>query len=282
MRARILRSISELRKALQTERAAGRSIGFVPTMGALHAGHVRLIETSARESDVTVVSIFVNPMQFNDKSDFDRYPRTFKADVSLCESAGAAIVFAPPNEEMYPEPLHAYADVERLTDHLCGAFRPGHFRGVATVVLKLLNIVQPHRAYFGEKDAQQLGVIRRMIADLNVPVEIIAVPTVREADGLAISSRNRRLSQEQRRLAPLLFQALLGATQALAEGQNDASKAIKRALAALESVPIRVEYLEIVDPLDLQPVQRIEAPVLIAIAAWIGDTRLIDNLPYAP
>lgn len=282
MSLRIFQTIAELRAALQTERAAGRSIGFVPTMGALHAGHARLIETSARACNVTVVSIFVNPTQFNDKSDFDRYPRTFEADVSLSESAGAAIIFAPSNKEMYPEPLDTHVDVDRLTQHLCGAFRPGHFRGVATVVLKLLNIVQPNRAYFGEKDAQQLAVIRRLVSDLNVPVEIVPVPTVREADGLAMSSRNRRLSTGERGVAPLLFKALSGAKKALLEGENDAQNAKKVAFSVLENALIRVEYLEIVDPRDLQPVQKIEGPVLIAIAAWLGDTRLIDNLTYTP
>jgi len=282
MSIRIFQTIAELRTALQTERMAGRSIGFVPTMGALHAGHARLIETSARECDITIVSVFVNPTQFNVQSDFDRYPRTLETDVSLSESAGAAIVFAPSDKEMYPEPLDAHVDVDRLTEHLCAAFRPGHFRGVATVVLKLLNIVQPARAYFGEKDAQQLAVIRRLVADLNVPVEISAVPTVREADGLAMSSRNRRLPAEERRIAPLLYEALLGVKKALLEGENDAQNAKKVAFSVLENAPIRVEYLEIVDSRDLQPVQKINVPVLIAIAAWLGDTRLIDNLTYTP
>lgn len=282
MSIRIFQTIAELRTALQTERMVGRFIGFVPTMGALHAGHARLIETSARECDITVVSVFVNPTQFNVQSDFDRYPRTLETDVSLSESAGAAIVFAPSNDEMYPEPLDTHVDVDRLTEHLCGAFRPGHFRGVATVVLKLLNIVQPSRAYFGEKDAQQLAVIRRLVADLNVPVEIAAVPTVREADGLAMSSRNRRLPAEERGTAPLLYKALLGVKKALLEGENDAQNAKKVAFSVLENAPIRVEYLEIVDSCDLQPIQKIDGPVLIAIAAWLGDTRLIDNLTYTP
>jgi pantoate--beta-alanine ligase len=287
---RIVRSIQELRQqlasidALRQHRASvdtprrDRTIGLVPTMGALHAGHGRLIETSVRETDSTVVSIFVNPSQFNDPADFAKYPRTFDTDAALCESLGADIVFAPSEQEMYPEPQRAFVEVAHVSEGLEGKFRPGHFRGVATVVMKLFQIVQPDRAYFGEKDAQQLAVIRRMVADLNVPIEIVGVPTVREADGLAMSSRNQRLAPAERALAPLLYAALQLAERRIAHGSRDPQALKQEAVAALTDPEIRIEYMEIVDPDSMQPVERIEGPVRIAVAAWLGSTRLIDNV----
>jgi pantoate--beta-alanine ligase len=252
------------------------SVGFVPTMGALHAGHAALIEAARRESGVVVVSIFVNPAQFNNQDDLARYPRTLDADMALCRDLGVDIVFAPSAAEVYPEPLECSVDVGRLADHLCGRFRPGHFRGVATVVLKLFQMVQPHRAYFGEKDAQQLAIVRRLAADFNVPIEIVEVPTVREADGLAMSSRNRHLSAEERAVAPVLFQALQDARQRIAAGARDA-RAIREAAEHFVG-NLRLEYFEIVDPVTMQPVDRIERPVRVAGAMWIGSTRLIDNI----
>ncbi len=272
----IVRSIDALRQDLSALRPA--TIGFVPTMGALHAGHGRLIETSVRENACTVVSIFVNPSQFNDPADFTHYPRTFEADAALCESLGAAIVFAPPEQEIYPQPQQAFVEVARVSEPLEGAFRPGHFRGVATVVMKLLQIVQPDRAYFGEKDAQQLAVIRRMVADLNVPVEIIGVPTVREPDGLAMSSRNQRLTSAGRAIAPLLYRALQLAASRIAEGVRDPATITREAVALLARPEIRVEYLEIVDPDSMHPVPLIQGPVRIALAARLGSVRLIDNI----
>jgi pantoate--beta-alanine ligase len=272
----IVRSIRELRQ--KAGRRPAPLVGFVPTLGALHAGHGRLIEISVRETDSTIVSIFVNPSQFNDPADFDKYPRTLDTDAALCESLGAHIVFAPSPEEMYPQPQQAVIDVARVSEKLEGAFRPGHFRGVATVVMKLFQIVQPDRAYFGEKDAQQLAVIRRMVADLNVPVEIIGVPTVRDPDGLAMSSRNQRLTPSERALAPVLYQALQLAAHRIAQGSRDPAAIKQEALSALASPEIRVEYLEIVDPVFMEPVPHIEGPVRIAIAAWLGSTRLIDNV----
>jgi len=274
----VLRSIRELREVLSSAHRQSVSIGFVPTMGALHLGHARLIETSVRETASTVVSIFVNPSQFNDPADFAKYPRTLEADAALCESLGASIVFAPSVEEIYPEPQQTFVDVAGLAEHLEGKFRPGHFRGVATVVMKLFQIVQPDRAYFGEKDAQQLAVIRRMVADLNAPVEIVGVATVREPDGLAMSSRNQRLTPAERALAPLLYQALQLAASRITEGVRDPESIKKEALALLAHPGIRVEYLEIVDPDSMQPVERIEGSVRIAIAAQLGLTRLIDNV----
>ena len=284
---RILHSIRELREGLSALRHTLRGIGFVPTMGALHAGHGRLIEVSAGETETTVVSIFVNPSQFNDPSDFDKYPRTLATDGALCESLGAHFVFAPSVEEMYPTPqqgalLQTSVEVAGVTEHLEGPFRPGHFRGVATVVMKLFQIVQPDRAYFGEKDAQQLAVIRRMVADLNMPIEIVGVPTVRDPDGLAMSSRNQRLTPAERALAPRLYQALQLAARLIEQGSRDSAAIKQEALAALIHPDIRVEYLEIVDPDSMQPVTLISGPVRIAIAAWLGSVRLIDNVLTAP
>jgi pantoate--beta-alanine ligase len=283
MSLEVFHRIGELRRALALRRARGQTIGFVPTMGALHAGHGRLIETARGECGAVVVSIFVNPIQFNQQEDFARYPRTLEADVEFCRRLGVDLVFAPSETEMYPSPLRTFVHVERLTDHLCGAYRPGHFRGVATVVMKLFMIVQPDRAYFGEKDAQQLAVIRRMVEDLNVPLQIVAVPTVREPDGLALSSRNSRLDPGQRRAAPVLFRGLEAARRTVENGLRDAAS-VKRAAEAIfaQEPEVRIEYLEIVDPEEMQPVERIRGPVRIAVAAWLGETRLIDNLLIVP
>jgi pantoate--beta-alanine ligase len=252
-------------------------------MGALHAGHGRLIETARRENGCVVVSLFVNPIQFDRHDDYDRYPRPLSHDVEFCSRLGVDFVFAPSTEEMYPRPQRAFVEVIEVTEHLCGQFRPGHFRGVATVVLKLLNAVQPDRAYFGEKDAQQLAVIRRLVSDLNVPVTIVEVPTLREGDGLALSSRNQHLSPEERRIAPLLSRALETARGLISAGERRASAAKREALRVLNEQPgVRVEYLEIVSPEDMQPVEEIAGPVRVAGAVWIGKTRLIDNVLCAP
>jgi pantoate--beta-alanine ligase len=254
-------------------------VGLVPTMGALHAGHAELIKTARRECDVVVVSIFVNPLQFDKPDDLVSYPRTLDADLSLCRELAVDVVFTPSPGEIYPEPLQVTVHVGRLADHLCGKFRPGHFEGVATVVLKLFQITHPKRAYFGEKDAQQVAVVKRLVADLNVPVEIVEVPTVREADGLAVSSRNRHLSPEQRASAVCLFQALSEARRRMSAGERDAA-AIRKAAAEriTPSEMLKLEYLEIVDPGTMQPVDRITGPVRVAGAMWVGSTRLIDNV----
>jgi pantoate--beta-alanine ligase len=282
MSAEVIGSIATLREALARIRRAGGRVGLVPTMGALHAGHARLIEQAVRETDCAVVSIFVNPIQFNDPRDYGQYPRTLVEDAALCGRLGAPIVFAPAGEEMYPRPQQSFVEVQGVTEFLCGQFRPGHFRGVATVVLKLFQIVQPDVAYFGEKDAQQLAVIRRMVSDLNVPLRIVEVATVREHDGLALSSRNRLLSGEERRLAPALYQVLRQAQDRIAAGACDAAAVRREAVAALDERRIRVEYLEIVDPESMQPLERIDAPVRVAAAIWLGVTRLIDNLLCTP
>jgi pantoate--beta-alanine ligase len=229
------------------------------------------------------VSIFVNPLQFGPREDYTGYPRTPEADLDFCRSLDVDLIFEPEVEEMYPTPSLTSVEVTRITDHLCGPFRPGHFSGVATVVAKLFQIIQPQRAYFGEKDAQQLRVIERMVSDLNLGVMVVAVPTVRESDGLAVSSRNQYLSPQERRLAPVLHQALQAAQQAIAEGVLDSGEVQKRALAVLEQEQsVTVEYLEIVDPEEMQPVERISGQVRVAAAIRIGATRLIDNLLTAP
>ncbi len=248
-------------------------------MGALHQGHGSLIDAARRECGLVVVSIFVNPIQFNQASDFESYPRALDADLEFCRVRGADIVFAPPEKEMYPAPLDTHVEVSRLTDHLCGAFRPGHFRGVTTVVAKLFNIVQPDRAYFGEKDAQQLAVIRRMVRDLNFPVRVVGVPIVREADGLALSSRNQHLSPAGRKKAAVLYRALCRAAERIDSGTRDSAAVIEAARSVLATEPeVRVEYLEVVDAEQMQPVSEITGPVRVAVAAWVGDTRLIDNV----
>ena len=279
MKVQLVHSISELRRGLAPLRSPEASIGCVPTMGALHAAHGRLIKMARRECEVVVVTLFVNPIQFNQAEDFQRYPRTLSTDLEFCEARGVDFVFAPDDKEMYPAPQNTFVEVERLSDHLCGAFRPGHFRGVVTVVMKLLMIVQPERAYFGEKDAQQLAVIRRMARDLNIPVTIVGVPIVREDDGLAISSRNQHLDPHQRRIATVLYQALRAARESVGGGAGRAEEVKKAAMAVFARQPeVRVEYLEVVDAEEMQPVETIEAPVRVAVAAWVGDTRLIDNI----
>ncbi len=283
MTAQVIHSIEELRRTLIPIRNARRTIGLVPTMGALHPGHGRLIETARQESDSVVVSIFVNAIQFDRSDDYDRYPRILSSDVEFCSARGVNTVFAPSADEMYPGPQRAFVEVSEVGDHLCGPFRPGHFRGVATVVLKLLNIVQPDRAYFGEKDAQQLAVIRRMVRDLNLPVAIVEIPTVREADGLALSSRNQHLTAEERRIAPVLHRALQSAETLISAGAKCVGEIKKHALRVFDAHPeVRVEYLEIVDPDNMQPVEEVNTYVRVAGAIWIGKTRLIDNVLCAP
>jgi len=280
MKIELIRTIGEVRRwTAQQKRSGAMRVALVPTMGALHAGHGALIDQARQDADRVVVSIFVNPIQFDRAEDFERYARVLDQDLEFCEKHGADMVFAPGVEEMYPAPQKTYVDVDEVSQHLCGAFRPGHFRGVATVVMKLFQIVQADTAYFGEKDAQQLAVIRRMTADLNVPVRIVPVATVREPDGLALSSRNQRLTAEQRRAAPVIYRAL-EASRRLIEGScRDAAKVREAGLSILREEPqSRVEYLEVVDEVDMQPLARIAGRVCIAAAVWMGETRLIDNV----
>jgi len=275
----VIAKTAELRERLNAVRTRGATVGFVPTMGALHAGHASLLTVARRENDFVVTSIFVNPLQFDRKADLETYPRTIAEDLATCAACGTDLVFAPGVEDLYPAEQLTFVDVPALSENLCGASRPGHFRGVATVVLKLFNVVQADRAYFGEKDAQQLAVIRRMVQDLNVPVEVVPVATVREADGLALSSRNKHLSAAQRENAPVLARALRAVLELFDSGERSVAEAIARVLPMFSQVPeCRLEYFEVVDPATLRPVERADVPVLAIGAMWMGTTRLIDNM----
>jgi pantoate--beta-alanine ligase len=267
----------------RAQHAEGRRIGCVPTMGALHAGHLALIEEARRVSDVVVVSIFVNPLQFNRGDDFDAYPRSDDDDLAACRVVGVDAVYAPTEADMYPPDFQTHVEPGALADSLEGPGRPGHFRGVATVVAKLFGAMQPDVAVFGRKDFQQLAIIRRMVTDLDMDIEIVELPTVRETDGLAISSRNARLVAEDRRAAVCLIEALRLTADALAGGQHDAATLLALASEHIESEPrARLEYVNIVDPLTLDPVAVVKQPAIILVAAWFGDVRLIDNLPLSP
>lgn len=275
-------SIAALRNTLQPLRGSG-NVGLLPTMGALHAGHASLIDRARLECQTVVVSIFVNPLQFDRADDLQRYPRALDADLTVCADRGVAVVFAPAVTEVYPTPPLCVIEVGRLADHLCGQFRPGHFRGVATVVMKLFQMVQPDRAYFGEKDAQQLAIVRRLVKDFDVPVTIVGVPTVREPDGLALSSRNKQLAPEERKLATALYRALCEADRQISSGVTDPELVKKAATAVVPSHKLlRLEYFEVVDPEEMQPVETIADPVVVAGAVWVGATRLIDNVHSAP
>jgi pantoate--beta-alanine ligase len=262
---------------------AGSTIGLVPTMGALHEGHLSLIRRARAQCDLVVVSLFVNPAQFDDGADLDRYPRQEERDRRLATEAGADILFAPPIEGVYPAGFATSVEVLGLTDRLEGAVRgAAHFRGVTTVVTKLLNMVQPHVAYFGQKDAQQAVVIERLVADLDLPVQIEVCPTVREPDGLAMSSRNARLRPDERARAVALFRGLHAADELAVEGERSSQALLERARTAMRLFEVEPEYLALVDPATLEPVERLNAPALLAVAARVGDTRLIDNIVLEP
>ncbi|HUY35881.1 MAG TPA: pantoate--beta-alanine ligase [Pirellulales bacterium] len=268
-----------LRSELAAVRSAGRTIGLVPTMGALHKGHVSLAEASRRECDFTVATVFVNPAQFGPRDDYQRYPRTLDADLAALAEVGVDLVFAPDVDEVY-RPGHAtHIEVRGPAEPLEGRFRPGHFRGVATVVLKLFNLIMPDRAYFGQKDYQQSLVIRRMVDDLDLPVEIRIGPIVREPDGLAMSSRNAYLTARQREQALLLNRSLRRAAELVAAGQRHAQVVLADVRSLFAAAPdVRLEYFVLADPETLQEVERIDRETLAAVAAWVGTTRLIDNL----
>ena len=258
-------------------------IGFVPTMGYLHEGHLSLVKQARIENSSVVVSIFVNPTQFGPQEDLDKYPRNFEADCRACRDLGVDLIFAPPTAEMYPRENLTWINVEKLTDHLCGTYRPNHFRGVCTVVAKLFNIIQPDIAWFGQKDAQQLAVIRRMVADLNMPVEVRSCPTVRETDGLARSSRNDYLNPDQRRRGLCLNQALCRAREMVAAGTTNTNTIIEAMRHIIEKQPeAHIDYISIVDNELLQPIAEIDRPALIALAVRIGPARLIDNIIVEP
>jgi pantoate--beta-alanine ligase len=282
MRPLVVATVAELRAALRPARQAGRTIGFVPTMGALHEGHLSLVRTSRAACDTTVVSIYVNPSQFGPQEDLARYPRTLEADLGLLTGL-AEIVFAPSDAEVYRLGHATWVEPSGAAEPLEGAHRPGHFRGVATIVLKLLNMVQPDVAYFGQKDFQQARVIQQMTADLDVPVQIDVCPIVREPDGLALSSRNRYLSPAARRRALVLCQSLEAARGMVAGGQRSAAT-IRRQMQSIIATAddARVDYIALVDPKSLLPVEQIEGATLAAVAVWIENTRLIDNVVLMP
>ena len=275
----IIEKIQEMQRLADALRKEGRRIGLVPTMGGLHEGHLSLVRRARDLSDVVVVSVFVNPMQFGAGEDLETYPRDLERDLRSIEEAGGEVVFMPSVEEMYPEGSATYVEVEGLTSRLCGAFRPGHFRGVTTVVTKLFCAVKPHIAVFGQKDAQQAIVIRRMTQDLNVDVAISVAPTVREPDGLAMSSRNAYLSPEEREDAGVLFRSLERAREMIEGGERRADRVVRSMNALISSCPhAKVEYVEAVDAERLEPMEMLCGKVLIALAVRIGCTRLIDNL----
>jgi pantoate--beta-alanine ligase len=278
---RLVHSAAEFSRALDAERAVGRRVGLVPTMGALHAGHRALVERAAAECDVVAVTVFVNPLQFDDPSDLDAYPRDLDGDVALAAAAGASVVFAPPVTEMYPghpAPMDSTVHVAGVSEGLEGASRPGHFDGVATVVAKLFSLAGPCRAYFGAKDFQQLAVVRRMVADLSIPVQVVACPTVREPDGLAMSSRNRRLSPAERRAAGALHRALRAGRSCVERGERDPARVRAAMVAVLVAEPlVTLDYAVVVDPGTLRCPPVVEGDVRLLVAARVGDVRLIDN-----
>jgi len=277
---KLFKKIKEIRSFLKELKCNGSnlSVGFVPTMGYLHKGHMELIKLSKLQNEITVVSIYVNPLQFGAGEDYERYPRDLERDLAMCEEAGVDVVFAPEDQEMYPELPKVKIDIPGLTDRLEGAYRPGHFNGVAIVVLKLLHIVQPDRAYFGEKDYQQLKVVERLVKDLSLPVEIVPVPTVREEDGLACSSRNVYLSPEERQSASAIYKSFLLAQKLFQSGNTDANllkEAIKDFLSKQPHVR-KIDYVEITDE-ELNPVEEVKEGDRILVALYVGNTRLIDN-----
>lgn len=296
----ILHDINSIRERLDAVRPT-KQIGLVPTMGALHEGHLALIREAKKLNDIVVVTVFVNPTQFGPNEDLDRYPRTLESDADLCKKEGVDFIFAPSTNEIYPGKQYLSISIDTLDDYLCGATRPGHFNGVLQVVNKLFQIVQPHHAYFGQKDIQQFVLIQTMVNEFNIPVELHAVPTVRESDGLALSSRNRYLSKDNRAVAPELHKSIRGVAQVLTRGIGNAAGEVQefnspeeRYVAALQSLRneiesqkerltafgFKIDYLEVVDFKSLQPVKSIleHGRYIVAIAAWIGTTRLIDNI----
>ena len=275
----VAKTIESVRSLVKAARGKGKTIGFVPTMGALHIAHISLIEAALKKCDFVVVSIFVNPTQFGPGEDFEKYPRPIDADLEICRKAGVDVVFAPTPEQMYGSENITWVNVEKLTEPLCGQFRPGHFRGVTTVCAKLFNIVAPDFAFFGQKDAQQAIVIKRMVADLKMPLEIVICPTVRQSDGLAVSSRNKYLTGQQKKDATLIYKSLQKCEGMIEAGITD-SKAIIAEMHKIlsQATSIEIEYVSIVDAETLRSIGRITGTVLAAVAVKIGPARLIDNI----
>ncbi len=275
---KILRKIPEMKQAVRELKSNGKNVGFVPTMGYLHEGHLSLVRESLKRTDSTVVSIFVNPTQFGPREDFKEYPRDFERDAEILEGMGVNFLFAPETAEMYPDGYKTYVEVHDLQDQLCGRSRPGHFRGVCTIVLKLFNIVNPDISFFGQKDAQQAIILKRMIKDLDLDVKIEVLPIIRAEDGLALSSRNKYLSPEQRKASLSLSKSLREARMMIEEGERDSGKIIQCMREIIDAEPLaKIDYIEIVEMKGLKPLKKIEKEALIAIAAFIGKVRLIDN-----
>lgn len=275
----IITTIENIRSIVNHWKDKGYSIGFVPTMGYLHDGHAALIDQARNDNDKVIVSIFVNPTQFGENEDLNSYPRDINRDKSLCEAHKADIIFSPTSDEMYHD-RKAFVNIVELSDTLCGISRPIHFKGVCTVITKLFNIIQPTNAYFGEKDAQQLAIIRKMVYDLNFPVNIIGVPIVRESDGLAKSSRNTYLSKEERKAATILYKAIQMGKQTIKRGAS-ADSIINTMTEIINTEPLaKIDYISVVDANTMQPVHEITSPVLVAMAVYIGSTRLIDNFSF--
>ncbi len=280
---KVLSTIDEMRNASRAVRRGGKRLALVPTMGALHEGHLSLVRAARRASDVVAASIFVNPTQFGPNEDLAKYPRSFQRDCEMLEREGVDFVFAPSVEDMYPAGAVTWVTVEELSGKLDGRSRPGHFRGVTTVVAKLFHIVEPHKAFFGQKDAAQVAVIRRMVRDLNLPIEIVVCPIVREADGLAMSSRNAYLSAEERRRALVLNRSLMRVQESVGAGERYAASLVAAGREELaRETGVRLDYFEVVDPETLDPVADVSRGALVAVAAYIGATRLIDNVLLAP
>lgn len=276
---KIIETIAELKTALNEERNRGKSVGLVPTMGYLHEGHLSLMRRAELQNDVVVASIFVNPTQFGPNEDLDAYPRDLKRDLSLAESVGVDYLFAPKPNEIYPKGFSTYVEIGSMAEILCGASRPGHFRGVLTVVLKLFNIAQPNKAYFGKKDYQQLALIKKMASDLNLSIEIVALETVRESDGLALSSRNKYLTEEERKAAAALSQGLFAVKAEFERGETESARLAGLAKSFIEKEElIDLEYLTICDNISLEPLTRLKASAVMLLAAKVGKARLIDNI----
>ncbi len=276
---KVVGTIKEVRNLVKEWKKNGESIGFVPTMGYLHEGHGSLITKARENNDKVVVSIFVNPLQFGPSEDLESYPRDLEKDSKFCESLGADLIFHPEPEEMYHDDFSSYVDMSVLTEELCGLSRPVHFRGVCTVVSKLFHIVQPDNAYFGEKDAQQLAIIKHMVQDLNMDVNVVGCPIVREEDGLAKSSRNTYLSPEERKAALILSKTIELGKKLIADGEKDADVLVAKMKANVETEPMaKIDYVKAVNGLTMQQQKEIKAPMLIAMAVYIGKTRLIDNM----
>lgn len=281
---KIISDIREMQETCLQIRKSGRTIGFVPTMGFLHEGHLSLLDIAKNSADVAVMSIYVNPYQFGPNEDFSSYPRDLEKDQSLAEGRGCDILFTPDDKQIYPEPYNTYVEVSGLTESLCGVSRPGHFKGVATIVCKLFQIVQPDHAVFGQKDAQQFAVLQKMVRDLNIPVKMVSAPILREADGLAMSSRNRYLNEAQRKNAAILYRSLQSAEKLVLSGEKDTGNILSAVREKISEIPeAEIDYIQIVDAESMRPQTRIDGNrCLLALAVFIGKTRLIDNIILDP